>query len=94
MDHSFRKQQKINFDRYQCLMRKHFTNDSVENFTRSFKEIADNFINWEDREDSIVRHVLLTKLLDNEIQKQLHHEVVEQKRPLCTGTRIKMGNSY
>ena len=81
----------ITFDRYVLFSRKQKKGETVEQFYSILKELAEN-CDFENREEVIIGDIFITKMLDNDIQRELLHGTVEPERALSTAVNMEMGH--
>ena len=87
MEIAFIRPRNITFDRYVLFSRKQQKGETVEQFYSILKELAEN-CDFENREEAIIRDILITNMLDDYIQRELLRDTVEPERALS----MEMGN--
>ena len=70
VEEAFIRPRNITFDRHVFLITKPLQGETVEHFYRKLKELAEN-CDFENKEETLIRDVFITKLIDPEIQKEL-----------------------
>ena len=60
----------ITFDRHVFLIAKQLRGEAVENFYGKLRELAEN-CDFENKEETLIRDIFITNLIDPEIQKEL-----------------------
>ncbi|XP_075239367.1 uncharacterized protein LOC142334924 [Convolutriloba macropyga] len=81
---------KITFDRHVFLITKQVWGETVEHFYRKLKELAEN-CKFENKEETLIRDVFITNLVDPEIQKELLKETVEPRQALELAINMELG---
>ena len=70
MEEAFIRPRNITFDRHVFLTKKQLREETVEHFYGKLKELAEN-CDFENKEETLIRDVFVTNLMDTEIQKEL-----------------------
>ena len=69
---------------------KQLRGETVERFYGKLKELAEN-CDFENKEETLIRDVFITTLIDLEIQKELLKQRVEPRHELELATNIELG---
>ena len=92
---AFIRPRNITFDRLVLLITKQLFGETAEQFYRNLKELAENS-DFENKEETLVRDVFITNLIDPEIQKKLLKQTVEPRQALEWAINMDLGmrNQY
>ena len=88
---AFIQPRSITFDRYVFLSTKQEKGETVEQFYNILNELAEN-CDFESREEVIIRDSFITKMLDDDIQRELLRDTVDPEGALSIGVNMVMGN--
>ena len=91
MEIAFIRPRNITFDRYVFFLRKQKKGETVEQFYSILKEMADNW-DFENREEVIIRDIFITKMLDDNIQREPLRDTVDPERALSIAVNLEMGH--
>ena len=80
----------ITFDRDIFLITKKLRGETVEHFYGKLKELAEN-CDFENKEETLIRDVFITNLMDPEIQKELLKQTVELRQVLELAINMELG---
>ena len=80
----------ITFDRHVFLITKQLREETVEHFYRKQKELAEN-CDFENKEETMIRDVFITNLIDPEIQKEPLKQTEEPRQTLKLAINMKLG---
>ena len=80
----------ITFDRHVFLITKQLRGETVEQFYGKLKELAEN-CDFENKERTLIRDVVITNLMDPEIQKELLKQTVEPRQALELAINMEVG---
>ena len=80
----------ITFDRYLFLTRKQQKGEPIEKFYGHLKEFSEN-CDLGEKGDTIIRDVFIANMQNEDIQKELLKETVEQDKALAIAINIEMG---
>ena len=67
------------FDRHVFFITKQLQAETVEHFYGKLKELAENCV-FENKEETLIRDVFITNLIDPDIQKKLLKQTVEPRK--------------
>ena len=90
VEEAFIRPSNITFDRHVFLITKQLRGETVEHFYGKLKELADN-CDFENKEETLLRDVFITKLLDSEIQKELLKQTVEPRQASELAINMELG---
>ena len=90
VEEAFIRPRNITFDRHVFLITKQIRGETVENFYEKLKELAENG-DFESKEETLIRDVFLTNLIDPEIQKELLKQTVEPRQALELAINMELG---
>ena len=90
MEKAFIRPRNITFDRHVFLITKQLRWETVEHFYGKLKELAEN-CDFENMEETLIRDVFITKLLDPEIQKELLKQTVVPRQALELAINMELG---
>ena len=76
VEETFIRPRNITFDRHVFLITKQLRGETVEHFYGKLKELAEN-CDFENKEETLIRDVFITNLIDPEIQNELLKQTVE-----------------
>ena len=88
---AFIRPRNITFDRYVFFSKKQKNGETVEQFYSILKELAEN-CDFENREESIIREIFITNMLDDHIQREILRDTVEPERALNIAVNLEMGH--
>ena len=80
----------IAFDRHVLLIMKRLRGEKVEHFYGKLKELAEN-CDFENKEETLIRDVFITNLIDTEIQKELLEQTIEPGQTLELAINMELG---
>ena len=86
---AFIRPRNIKFDRHVFLLTKHLRGETVEHFYDKLKELAEN-CDFENKEETLIRDVFITNLIDPAIQKELK-QTVELRQALELAINMELG---
>ena len=92
MEIAFIRPRNITFDRYVFFSRKQKKGIMVEKFYSILKQLAEN-CDFENREEVIIKDIFITKILDDDIQRELLRDTVEPERALSIAVNMDNGPS-
>ena len=81
MEEAFIRPRNITFDRHVFLITKQLRGEIVQHFYGKLKELAEN-CDFENKEETLIRDVFITNLMDPKIQKELLKQTVEPRQAL------------
>ena len=84
------KTKKHHFDRHVFLITKQLRGETVENFYGKIVESVEN-CQFENKEETLLRDVFITNLIDPEIQKQLLKQTVETRQARESAINVELG---
>ena len=87
---AFIRPRNITFDRHVFLIRKQLRGETVEHLYGKLKELAEN-CDFENKEETLIRDVFITNLMDPEIQKELLKQTVEPRQALELAIKMELG---
>ena len=90
MEAAFIRPRNIIFDRHVFFIRKHLLGEIEEHFYGKLKELAEN-CDFENKEETLIRDVFITNLIDPEIQKELLKQTVEPRKTLELALNMELG---
>ena len=90
MEIAFNRPRNITFDRYVFFTQKQKKTETVEQLYSILKELAEN-CDFENREEVIIRDILITNMLDDDIQRVLLRDTVDPERALSIAVNMEMG---
>ena len=90
MEEAFIRPRNINFDRHVFLITKQLWGETVEYFYGKLKELAEN-CDFENKEETLIRDVFITNLMDPKIQKELLKRTVEPRQVQELAINIELG---
>ena len=90
VEEAFIRPRNITFDRHVFLITKQLRGETVEHFYGKLKELAENR-DFENKEETLIRDVFITNLMDPEIQKELLKQTVEPRQALELAINIELG---
>ena len=92
---AFIRPRSIIFDRQVFLITKQLRGETVERFYGKLKELAEN-CDFENKEETLIRDVFITNLIDPEIQKELLKQTVEPRQALelAINMKLRMRNQH
>ena len=91
MEIAFIRPRNITFDCYVFFSRKQKKGETVEQFYIILKELAEN-IDFENREEGIIRDIFITNMLDDDIQRELLRDTVDPERAVSIAVNMEMGH--
>ena len=91
MEIAFIRPRNITFDQYVFFSRKQKKGEMVEQFYSILKELVEN-CDFENREEVIIRDILITNMLDDDIQRELLRDTDDPERALSIAVNMEMGN--
>ena len=91
MEIAFIRPRSITFDRYVFFSRKQKKGETAEQFYSILKELAEN-CDFENREEVIIGDIFITKMLDDDVQRELLRETVDPERALIIAVNMTMGH--
>ena len=80
----------ITVDRHVFLITKQLRGETVEHFYEKLKELAEN-CDFENKEETLIRDVFITNLMDPEIQMELLKQTVEPRQALELAINMELG---
>ena len=90
MEEAFIRPRNITFDRHVFLITKQLRGETVEHFYGKLKELAEN-CDFENKEETLIRDVFITNLIDPEIQKELLKQTVEPRQAFELAINMELG---
>ena len=90
VEEAFIRPCNITFDRHVFLITKQLRGETVEHFYGKLKELAEN-CDFENKEETLIRDVFITNLIDPEIQKELLKQTVEPRQALELAINMDLG---
>ena len=90
MDEAFIRPRNITFDLHVFLITKQLRGETVEHFYGKPKELTEN-CDFENKEETLIRDVFITNLIDPEIHKQLLKQTVEPRQALELAINMEIG---
>ena len=90
VEEAFIRPRNITFDRHVFLSTKQLRGETVEHFFGKLKELAEN-CDFEKKEETLIRYVFITNLIDPEIQKELLKQTVEPRQALELANSMELG---
>ena len=90
VEEAFIRPRNITFDRDVFLITKQLRGETVEHFYGKLKELAEN-CDFENKEETLIRDVFITNLIDPEIQKELLNQTVEPRQALELAITMELG---
>ena len=90
VEEAFIRPRNITFDRHVFLIKKQLRGETVEHFYGKLKELAQN-CDFENKEETLIRDVFFTNLIDHEIQKELLKRTVESRQALELAINMELG---
>ena len=91
MEIAFIRPRNITFDRYVFFSRKQKKGETVEQFYKILKELAE-ICDSENREEIIIRDIFITNKLDDDIQRELLRDTVDPENALSIAVNMEMGH--
>ena len=92
-EEAFIRPQKITFDRHVFLIAKQLRGKTVEHFYGKLKESAEK-CDFKNKEETLIRDVFITNLIDPEIQKELLKQTVKPRQALELAISMELGMRY
>ena len=89
MEIAFIRPRNITFDHYVFFSRKQKKGETVEQFYSISKELGEN-CDFEYREEAIIRDIFITKILDDDIQREILRDTVDPERALSIAVKMEM----
>ena len=91
MEEAFIRPRNITFERHVFLIKtKQIRGETVDHFYGKLKELAEN-CDFENKEETLIRDVFITNLIDPEIQKELLKQAVEPRQALELAIKMELG---
>ena len=90
VDEAFIRPRNITFDRHVFLITKQLRGETVEQFYGKLKELAEN-CDFENKEETLIRDVFITNLIDPEIQEELLKQTAEPHQALELAINMELG---
>ena len=90
VEEAFNRTRNITFDRHVFLITKQLRGETVEHFYGKLKELEGN-CGFENKEETLIRDVFITNLMDPEIQKELLKQTVEPRQALELSNNMEVG---
>ena len=90
VEEAFIRPRNITFDRHVFLITKQLRGETVEHYYGKLKELAEN-CDFENKEETLIRDVLITNLMDPEIQKELLKQTAEPRQALELAINMELG---
>ena len=90
VEEAFIRPRNLIFNRHVFLITKQLRGETVENFYGKPKELAEN-CDSENKEETLIRDVFITNLIDPEIQKELLKQTVEPRKALELAINMELG---
>ena len=90
VEEAFIRPHNITFDRHVFLITKQLRGETVEHFYGKLKELAEN-CDFENKEETLIRDVFITNLMDPEIQKELLKQTDEPRQALELAINMELG---
>ena len=82
--------QKINFGRHIFLSAKQLRGETVALFYGKLKELVEN-CDFENKEETLIGDVIITNLIDPDIQKKFLKQTVEPRQALQLAIKMELG---
>ena len=89
-DDAFIQPRKTTVDRHVFLITKQFCGQTGEHFAGKLKELAKN-CDFQNDEETLIRDIFITNLIDLEIQKELLNLIFEPRQALELAKNIDLG---
>ena len=90
VEEAFIRPRNITFDRHVFLITKQLRRETVEHFYGKLNELAEN-CEFENKEETLIRDVFITNLMDPEIRKELLKQTVEPRQALELAIIMELG---
>ena len=90
VEEAFIRPRNITLDRHVFLITKQLRGETVEHFYGKIKELAEN-CDFENKEETLIRDVFITNLMDPEIQKELLKQTAEPRQALELVINMELG---
>ena len=90
MEEAFIRPRNITFDRHVFLITKQLRGETVEHFYGTLKELEGN-CDFENKDQTLIRDVFITNLIDPEVQKELLKQTVEPRQALKLAINMEIG---
>ena len=90
VEEAFIRPRNITFDRHVFLITKHLRGETVERFYGKLKELAEN-CDFENKEETLIRDVFITNLIDPKTQNELLKQTVELRQALELAINMELG---
>ena len=89
MEIDFIRPKNITFVRYLIFSSEQKKGETLEQFYNIFKELVEN-CDCESREEVIIRNILITNMLDDDIQRELFRDTVDPERALSIAVKMRL----
>ena len=90
VEEAFIRPRNITFDRHVFLITNQLRGEAVEHFYGKLKELAEKY-DFENKEETLIRDVFITNLMDPAIQKELLKQTVEPRQALELAITMELG---
>ena len=90
VEEAFIRSRNITFDRHVFLITKQLRGETVEHFYGKLKELAEN-CDFQIKEETLIRDVFITNLMDSEIQTELLKQTVKPRKALELAINMELG---
>ena len=90
VEEAFIRPRNMTFDRHSFSITKQLRGETVEHFYGTLKELAEN-CDFENKEETLIRDVFITNLMDPEIKKELLKQTVEPHQALELAFNMELG---
>ena len=90
VEEAFIRPRNITFDRHVFQITKQHRGETVEHFYGKLKELTEN-CDFGNKEETLIRDVFITNLMDPEIQKELLKQTVEPRQALELAINMELG---
>ena len=90
VEEAFIRPRNITFDCHVFLITKQLRGETVEHCYGKLKELAENCV-FENKEETLIREVFITSLIDPEIQKELLKQTVEPRQAIELAINMELG---
>ena len=90
VEEAFIRPRNITFDRHVFMSTKQLRGETVERFYGKIKELAEN-CDFENKEETLIRDVFITNLMDPKTQKELLKQTVELGQALELAINMELG---
>ena len=90
VEEAFIRPCNITFNRHIFMITKQLRGEMVEHFYGKLKELEEN-CDFENKEETLIRGVFITNLMEPEIQKELLKQTVEPRQALVLAINMQLG---